>query len=315
MGKYIFGVDIGGTSSKIGIFDSEGNLLEKWEISTETNNQGRNVLKNAATSLKEKMQKRDITENEVIGIGIGLPGTKDKEGGFDCPNLNWRHVMAESEMCDLMGGIRVEALNDANAAALGEMWKGSAKGYRDVVMVTIGTGVGGGIILGGQLLNGVHGGAGEIGCIVVNSQEAEAIGSGSKGCLEQYASATGLVNMTRRRLERDHDPSVLDNMEMMTAKHIFDAGKSGDKLALEMISVFSRILGKGLAVVSCTIDPEIYVIGGGVSKAGEMLVTAIRKAFLEDVPDHCRMTKFVSASLGNDAGMYGAVYAVMESIG
>lgn len=310
MKKYVFGVDIGGTTCKLGLFDSTGNILDKWEISTEKSDQGRRVLKNVAASLRAKLREKNISEDEVLGLGMGLPGTKDRAGFFECPNLNWKQVAAEQEMREIMGGMKVKVLNDANAAALGEMWKGSAKGYQDVVMVTLGTGVGGGIIVGGKMLEGAHGAAGEIGCIVVNPEETESFSAGPKGCLEQYASATGLVNMTYKRLAQPHDLSALDGMEQITAKAVFDACKSGDKLATEIISTFCEILGKGLARVSYVVDPEIYVIGGGVSKAGELLLKAVQAAFLEEVPDTCRDTKFVLASLGNDAGMYGAVYAI-----
>lgn len=314
MTKYVFGVDIGGTACKLGLFDNTGNMLEKWEIKTEKSDLGKNVLNNVATSLRTKLGERNISEDEVLGLGLGLPGTKDRAGLFDCPNLGWTHVPAEKELSEIMCGMKVKALNDANAAALGEMWKGSGKGYQDVVMVTLGTGVGGGIIWGGKILEGAHGGAGEIGGIVVNPKETEGFIAGPKGCLEQYASATGLVNMTKKILAREHAPSVLDNTKMLTAKSIFDASKSGDKLASQIVGDFCTILGKGLARVSYVVDPEIFIIGGGVSRAGDMLLDSVRKAFQEDVSDICRETKFVLASLGNDAGMYGAAYEILREM-
>lgn len=312
MKQYVFGVDIGGTTCKLGLFDNAGNMLDKWEIKTEKDDQGRHILKNVAKALRQKLHERNISEDEVLGIGMGVPGTKDKRGCFECPNLDWKHVAAEKEMSEIMCGIKVKALNDANAAALGEMWKGSGSGYQDMVMVTLGTGVGGGIIVGGKVLEGAHGAAGEIGGIVVNPEETESFIAGPKGCLEQYASATGLVNMTYKRLAQPHDLSVLDIMEQITAKDVFEACKSEDKLAAEIINTFCEILGKGLARVSYVVDPEVYVIGGGVSKAGESLLEAVQAAFLEEVPDTCRDTEFVLASLGNDAGMYGAVFAIVE---
>lgn len=311
MEKYVFGVDVGGTACKLGLFDREGNLLEKWEIKTEKSDHGRNVLKNVAAAVTGKMLERGISKEEVYGIGMGIPGTKDKTGRFNCPNLYWTDVAVESEMSAITGGMNVKAMNDANAAALGEMWKGSASGYQDVVMVTLGTGIGGGIIIGGKILEGANGAAGEIGGIVVNPQETESFIAGPKGCLEQYASATGLVNMTHKTLAADHEPSVLDNVEQITAKSVFDACKSGDKVAADIVEKFCAILGKGLARVSYVVDPEIYVIGGGVSKAGQALLEAVQKAFLTEVPDICKRTKFTLASLGNDAGMYGAVHAIL----
>lgn len=310
MKKYILGVDIGGTACKLGLFDVSGNMLDKWEIQTDKSDCGKNVLKSVAKSLRMKMGEKTISDEELLGIGMGLPGTVDKEGFFDCPNLNWKHVAAQKEMQEIMGGIQVRALNDANAAALGEMWKGSARGYQDVVMVTIGTGVGGGIILGGNILEGSHGTAGEIGCMVVNPQETEYFYAGPKGCLEQYASATGLVNMTRKVLSQKHDASILDSVQLITAKEIFEAYGLKDKVATEVVDTFFKILGQAMAKISYIVDPEIYVIGGGVSKAGQSLLDGIHKAYLKEASELCRKTEFVLASLGNDAGMYGAVYAV-----
>lgn len=313
MNKYVFGVDIGGTACKLGLFDDSGIMLEKWEIKTNKGNHGKNVLKRVAESLQQKLDERNINEDEVLGLGLGLPGTKDSEGFFECPNLGWTHVPAEKEMSEIMCGMKVKALNDANAAALGEMWKGSGRGYRNVVMVTLGTGVGGGIIIGGRILEGAHGGAGEIGGIVVNSQETESFVAGPKGCLEQYASATGLVNMTQKKLASAHVPSFLDSVKILTAKSVFDACKRGDRLASDIVGDFCSILGKGLARVSYVVDPEIFIIGGGVSRAGNMILDDVRGAFLEDVTDICKGTKFELASLGNDAGMYGAVYEILRA--
>lgn len=311
--RHLLGADIGGTTCKLGLFDVSGKMLDKWEIPTDRSEEGKKVLPDVAASFRNRLKAWHISEEDVIGLGMGLPGTQDKDGFFACPNLNWNHVAAQKEMQKIMGSIKVKALNDANAAAYGEMWKGSAKGYENLVMVTLGTGVGGGIIIDGKLLCGVHGAAGEIGGIVVNPQETESFVGGPKGCLEQYASATGLVNMTQKRLAESHEPSILDEQEI-TAKAVFDACKDGDKLAEEIIDSYCDILGKGLARVSYIIDTDMYVIGGGVSKAGDLLIQKVQKAFLEDVQDISKETKFTLATLGNDAGMYGAVYAVLESL-
>lgn len=312
MKKYVFGVDVGGTTCKLGLFDIGGNLLDKWEIPTDIRQNGKHVLDNIQIALQAKMCEKNIVAEEVLGLGIGLPGTMDKAHCFYCPNLGWEHVNAEEEMREKMAGMKVKAINDANAAALGEMWKGSAKGYQNAVMVTLGTGVGGGIIVNGDVIEGAHGGGGEIGCIVVNPQETESFIAGPKGCLEQYASATGLVNMANKILDESQEHSILDRAESISAKIIFDACKSGDVIAGNIVRTYCEILGKGLARVSCVVDPEIYVIGGGVSKAGIMLLELLQKAFLEDVPDACSETKFALASLGNDAGIYGAAYRIIK---
>lgn len=311
MKKYAFGVDIGGTACKIGLFDLAGSLLEKWEIKTDTGNNGKNVLEKVAASLQDKMKEKSISIEELQGIGMGLPGTVDRQGYFECPNLNWKHVCASHDLSALMGGVNVQAINDANAAALGEYCYGSGKGYQDMVMVTLGTGVGGGIILGGRMIAGAHNAGGEIGNIVVNPNETEECCSGPKGCLEQYASATGLVQMTKKYLEKEHPETVLDHMEI-SAKNVFDAYKSGDKAATEIVHQFTDILGKGLSRVSCVVDPEIFVIGGGVSKAGQPLLDLVQKSFLTEIPEACDSTVFALATLGNDAGMYGAVQSVLE---
>ena len=312
MKKYVFGVDVGGTTCKLGLFDICGNLLDKWEIATDIRQNGKYVLDNIQIALQVKMCEKNIVSEEVLGIGIGLPGTMDKAHCFYCPNLGWEHINAEEDLKERMTDMKVRAINDANAAALGEMWKGSAKGYQNAVIVTLGTGVGGGIIVNGDIVEGAHGVGGEIGCIVVNPEETETFIAGPKGCLEQYASATGLVNMAYRMLAEPHELSSLDMAESINAKKIFNAFKSGDVLAGNIVRTYCEILGKGLSRVSCVVDPEIYVIGGGVSKAGMVLLELVQKAFGEDVPDACGETKFALASLGNDAGIYGAAYKIIK---
>ena len=313
MQKYIFGADIGGTACKLGLFDARGTLLEKWEIPTDKSEQGTKVLPNVAAALQKKMAEKAIAEEEVYGVGMGVPGAVNKEGFFVCPNLNWESVNARRQMQQLMPGMKVTAINDANAAAFGEMWKGSGVGYRDLVMVTLGTGVGGGIISDGKIVGGAHGGGGEIGGVVVNPYETEVCKSGPKGCLEYYASATGLVTMTEKKLAGLTEQTVLSEVEVITAKAVFDACKSGDKVADEIVDEFCRILAKGLSIITHVVDPEIYVIGGGVSKAGELLLEKVKNAYLEIIEPCFQSTKFVLASLGNDAGMYGAVYSVLEA--
>lgn len=313
MKKYGFGVDVGGTTCKLGLFETTGILLDKWEIKTDTSENGKNILDNIATALKGKMEEKNIAMDEVQGIGIGIPGPVNEEGEVSvCVNLGWGHVAVAKELSEKMDGITVKAGNDANVAALGEMWQGGAKGFDDVVMVTLGTGVGGGIIVNSKMIAGTHGAGGEIGHITMNPHETETCGCGRKGCLEQYASATGLVRLAKRALAEEHEASVLDNLTEVTAKDVFDAYKDGDKVAATIVDKFAGILGRGLSIISCVADPDVFVIGGGVSKAGQPLLDAVQKAFKEEAFRACTETKFALATLGNDAGIYGCVQLILE---
>lgn len=313
MKQYGFGVDVGGTTCKIGLFETSGTLLEKWEIPTDTSDNGKNILDHVAAALKGKMAERGIGADQIQGIGIGIPGPVNGKGEVAvCVNLGWGRVAVAEELSAKMDGILVKAGNDANVAALGEMWQGGAKGYQDVVMVTLGTGVGGGIIVGGQVVAGAHGASGEIGHMTMNPHEKESCGCGRKGCLEQYASATGLVRLAKEALAQEHEPSALDAVDEVTAKDVFDTYKEGDALAAKVVERFAAVLGRGLSKISCVADPEIYVIGGGVSKAGQPLLDAVQKAFQAEAFSSCKDTKFALATLGNDAGMYGCVQLILE---
>lgn len=311
MKKYGFGVDIGGTSCKIGLFQTEGTVLEKWEIKTNTEEDGKAILDDVAEALIKKMDERGISSDEVQGIGIGVPGPVLDDGVvFHCVNLGWRDVHV-SKILSEKTGIKVEVANDANIAAFGEMWQGGGKGYKNVIMVTLGTGVGGGIIVNEKIISGTNGSGGEIGHMRVRFDEEKACNCGRTGCLEQYASATGIVRMAKQRLEKEHDASALDQCTELSAKAIFDSAKEGDKLAIELVESLGEILGNALANLSVTVDPEIFVIGGGVSKAGQMLIDVIEKHYQAAVFSACKGTKIVLASLGNDAGIYGGVKMVL----
>ena len=313
MKKYGFGVDIGGTTCKIGLFETTGNLAEKWEIPTDIKEGGKNILSDIADSLHNKMAERGIGKEEVEGIGIGLPGPVQPDGSVSvCVNLGWKEKNIPREMGELRDGIQVKAGNDANVAALGEMWQGGGKGCRSIVMVTLGTGVGGGIIVDEKIVAGTHGAGGEIGHITVNPHESIPCNCGRRGCLEQYCSATGIVRLAKEALGQEHETSVLDTAEEVSAKAVFDAYKDKDKLAEQIVDKFARILGRGLSNIACVADPEVFVIGGGVSKAGEVLIQAVRKYFREAAFPSCAETRFELASLGNDAGMYGCVKLILD---
>lgn len=310
MKKYAFGVDIGGTTVKLGLFDKEGCVLDKWEIPTVKDNHGVQILPDVANSIKAVMAEKGITEDDVEGVGVGVPGPVDAEGNVQkAVNLGWDVFNIPKVLSGYLD-LPVKAGNDANVAAYGEMWQGGGKGCSNMVAVTLGTGVGGGIIINGQILTGATGAGGEIGHIHIEDNETDACGCKNRGCLEQYASATGVVRLATRRLAKDDAPSVLRN-EKLTAKAVFDAVKAGDAVAIEIAEQFGDYLGKGLAAVAAVVNPEMFVIGGGVSKAGEILFDYIRPAYEKYVFHGCRSAKLALATLGNDAGIFGAAALVL----
>lgn len=306
MANYLFGVDVGGTTVKMGLFDKDGNVVEKWEIPTRTENNGEKILPDIADSIKAKMAEKGIAGKDVIGAGVGVPGPVDGNGIVHrAVNLGWGEVDLKKELTVLLDGMRVEGGNDANVAALGEMWKGGGQGHQNLVAVTLGTGVGGGIIINGEILTGAAGAGGEIGHIHVEDNETEACGCGNFGCLEEYASATGITRLANRVLAASDKDSVLRKGEV-SAKTVFDAVKAGDAIAIEVAQKFGEYLGKGLGVIAGVVNPEIFVIGGGVSKAGEVLFDYIKPSFDKTVFHGCKNVIFALATLGNDAGIYGA---------
>lgn len=309
--KYVFGVDIGGTTVKLGFFDTEGNILEKWEIPTRKDLGGKYILPDIAESITDKLMEKGISKEEVVGVGVGVPGPVDADGVvFKAVNLGWDIFSVSNTLGDLIN-LPVKAGNDANVAALGEMWKGGGKGHDDLVAVTLGTGVGGGIIVQGKLLAGATGAGGEIGHIHVEDNEEDRCGCGKKGCLEQYGSATGIVRIANRVLAATDEASVLREGEL-TAKSVCDAAKAKDAVAIKIMEQFGAYLGRGLAAIACVVNPEVFVIGGGVSKAGEMLFDYIRPHYEKYVFHGSKNTKFALATLGNDAGIVGAARLVLE---
>lgn len=296
---------------KMGLFDREGCVLDKWEIPTNKENEGASVLPDVAKSILAKLEEKKIEVQDVKGIGVGVPGAVDEEGTLvgGAVNIGWK-VFNIPEALNAYVNIPVKALNDANAAAFGEMWQGGGKGYRNMVAVTLGTGVGGGVVIGGKIITGAAGAAGEIGHIHVEDHEEEECGCKNKGCLEQYASATGIVRLARRRLEKDDIPSLLRSGQL-SAKSVFDAVKAGDQAAIQVAEQFGDYLGKGLAAVAAVVNPEVFVIGGGVSKAGEILISFVEPCFRKYVFKPCSRAKIVLAKLGNDAGIYGAAGIIL----
>ena len=313
MSNYVFGVDIGGTTVKIGLFTVQGELLDKWEITTRTDEGGKYILGDIAESIEDKITEKLLDKSDIAGVGMGVPGPVKEDGTvLKCVNLGWGIFNVAQELGKILN-LPVKAGNDANMAALGEMWQGGGKGYKDIVMVTLGTGVGGGIILGGKMLSGVNGAGGEIGHIQVNEAENEVCGCGRKGCLEQYTSATGIVRTTNMTLNSTDKPSSLRNVQYISAKEVFDAAKNGDELAAQLVDKHGRCLGKALAQIACVVDPEVFVIGGGVSKAGDIIIDTTAKYFYENAFHACKKTKFTLATLGNDAGIYGGACLILNN--
>ena len=302
--KYGFGIDLGGTTVKIAYFDETGNMLEKWESPTVTTDGGKQILPHISASIRGFLDAHQINETAILGLGIGVPGPVNAKGVVNkCVNLGWGVLNIAQEL-SILTGFPVKAGNDANVAALGEFWKGGGQGCENMVFVTLGTGVGGGIVIGGQLLHGSHGSGAEIGHMVLNPKETAVCGCGKRGCVEQYGSATGIVRL-----------AALHGMNNVTCKDIFDAGKAGDKIALEVLEEYYDYMGQFLGSLCSAVDPEVVVLGGGVSKAGSVLLEGIEPAFHKYVFHAASEVKFALASLGNDAGAYGAFKLALDAFG
>ncbi|MDR1764657.1 MAG: ROK family protein [Lachnospiraceae bacterium] len=385
MGENVcLGLDVGGTSVKIGLFTVDGALLDKWEVPTRTQENGKYILADVADSIKARFAQSGRAMSDLVGCGIGVPGPVMPDGYVEvCVNLGWKDAYPAKELSDLLDGVPVRCNNDANVAALGELWQGGGKGYHDLVMATLGTGVGGGIILGDKIVSGCHGLGGEIGHFRVRRDETEYCNCGGQGCLEQYASATGIVREARRALAADDRPSALRGFEatqavaggptvdgasagdgtltvdgasavpaaqggegaagggtltvgdasavptaqggegaavsaapplngVLTAKDVLDAAKEGDALALEVMDDVGYYLGVAFAHLALTVDPEVIVIGGGVSKAGEFLIDIIDRHYRKSAAISERKAKLRLATLGNDAGIYGAARLILD---
>lgn len=307
-----FGVDLGGTTVKLAYFDDSGVMLDKWEIPTNTAENGKYILPDIADAIIKYTEDHNIQKEDIIGVGIGVPGAVNNKGIVaGCDNLGWGHFNVKDALEPLLG-LPVVAGNDATVAALGECWKGGGKGYKSMVLVTLGTGVGGGIIIDGKPVHGATGAGGEIGHMVLNRKETAVCGCGKKGCVEQYCSATGIVRLTKLALAERDIPSVLRNQENFIAKDVFDAANAGDQLAADVLECVYAFMGEFIANICCVVNPEIVVLGGGVSRAGDTLLNGLKRYFSKFAYHACQDTKFALATLGNDAGAYGAFYLVAE---
>ena len=313
--RYGFGVDLGGTTVKIAYFDEEGTMIAKWEIPTVTTDGGKAILPDIAASIRQYIEQKTIDPATIIGVGIGVPGPVSGKGVVNkCINLGWGVFNIAEELSHLVG-FPVKAGNDANVAALGEFWKGGGQGCDNMVFVTLGTGVGGGIVLEGRLLHGAHGSGAEIGHLVLNRDETIPCNCGKRGCVEQYCSATGIVRLAKEAMEGVSELSRLHRANPLTCKDIFDAGKAGDALALKVLDQYYAYLGEFLANICDVVDPDAVVLGGGVSKAGQMLLDGTRPYFDRYVFHAASGARFALASLGNDAGAYGAFKLALDAFG
>lgn len=312
MSKYCFGVDIGGTTIKMGLFSKDYQLLSKWEIPTDKSNNGSNILTDVAKAIDKKLSEESISKEDILGVGIGVPGPVNKDNVvLKCVNLGWGVFKVGDEASRLTGIDNIKVGNDANVAALGEATTAGNSGYDDMVMLTLGTGVGGGVIIGDRILAGTNGAAGELGHIQVRFDEEDSCGCGKRGCLEQYASATGIVKEAKRYMASHDDETVLRDIENLTAKDIFDHAKEGDAVSLKLVDRLGMYLGTACSHIASVVDPEAFVIGGGVSKAGNILIENIVKYYEMYAMEPLRGKPFELAKLGNDAGIYGCAKMIL----
>lgn len=314
MEKVCFGIDVGGTTVKIGLFSDEGKLLDSTEIPTRKEDDGSHILPDICAALEAKLAEKKLTRGDLIGVGIGIPGPITKDGTvLNCVNLGWGIIKIEEKLSQMLGGVAVKAGNDANVAALGENWQGGGQGFEDLILITLGTGVGGGVIIGGQIITGSNGAAGEIGHMpIVTGEDAELCGCGKTGCLETVASATGIVREAKKLLAKSSEESGLRAMASFSCKDVFDAAKEGDKISQEVVDKLAYNLGTAVASIAAVTNPQVVVIGGGVSKAGKFLLDKIEENFMAKAFHACKNAKFSLATLGNDAGMYGAAALILD---
>ncbi len=319
MSQKIIGIDLGGTSIKFAILTAAGEIQEKWSIKTNILDEGSHIIDDIIESIQHRFELLGLSAVDFRGIGMGSPGVVDRERGtvVGAYNLNWKTLQPIKEKIEKALGIPFFIDNDANVAALGERWMGAGDNQPDVVFMTLGTGVGGGIVAEEKLLHGVAGAAGELGHITVDFDQPITCTCGKKGCLETVASATGIVNLTRRYADEYEGDAVLkrliDDGEEVTAKIVFDLAKEGDDLALIVYRNFSRYLGVACANIGSILNPSTIVIGGGVSAAGDFLLQGVQKIYDENsFPQVRATTKLALATLGNDAGVIGAASLVLQ---
>jgi glucokinase len=316
--KKIIGIDLGGTTAKVGILNQAGEIEEKWSVTTDISEGGANIVPNIVQSINEKMDDLALAAEDFLGIGMGSPGTVSRENGtvIGAFNLNWKTLQPVRELIEEGTGIPFFIDNDANVAALGEQWVGAGNNEPNVAFITLGTGVGGGLIVDDNLIHGAIDAAGEIGHVTVEPDGYQCT-CGKKGCLEQYASATGVVRIARDKVHTYEEDSQLKTKinaaETIDSKIIFDLAKEDDKFALEVVDQFVYYLALALGNVANLLNPSTIVLGGGVSMAGEFLAEKVAKQIKPfTFPTIREVTKIKIAELGNDAGMIGAASLVLN---
>ena len=313
----ILAADIGGTTCKLGLFDSSLKLIEKWQIPTDTTDEGENILKDIHLSFKDKLSVHKLSFDDCTGAGIGVPGPVDFEAGTvnGAINLNWHGIKDIKKEFEAISGLWTIVDNDANLATLGEQAFGAGQNKKDVVMFTLGTGVGGGVIVNSLLVHGAGGAAGEIGHIKVAVEEDLKCNCGGRGCLESVASSLGLKNLAHK-YQNEFEQSALDGMissDSLNAKAVFDNAEKGDPFSLYLVDKMTAYLGIGISNIAATINPSHIILGGGLSQAGEFLRSRVLEQFRNYVfPPAVDSTEIVFASLGNDAGIYGAAKIVSQ---
>lgn len=321
MAKKLIGIDLGGTTAKLAILSQEGEVLEKWSVVTNTLENGKHIVPDIINSIKNHLALYHLSTIDFLGIGMGTPGKVDVEACtvIGAYNLGWTGLQKIGQEFKEAFNLPFFIGNDANVAALGEQWKGAGKGNRDVVMFTLGTGVGGGIVANGQLVTGEGGAAGEIGHLTVDTTDSFDCTCGKKGCLESVASATGIINLAHRFSNTYEGESqikaTIDNGDEVTSKDIFGAAESGDYFANMIVDQFTSYLGLAVSHITNTLSPSHIVIGGGVSAAGDFLRRKIevqaKKYIFPQIRETCQL---VLAELGNDAGVIGAAQLVKLSL-
>lgn len=310
--KKLLGVDLGGTTAKFAILTQDGEIQQRWSIDTNILDEGRHIIPDIIASIQDHLQLYHMDAQDFQGIGMGTPGTVDTKAGtvIGAYNLNWKTLQQPKRDIEAATGIPFAIDNDVNVAAMGEQWKGAGEAADNVTLVALGTGIGGGIIADGHLLHGVAGSAGEIGHVTVDPN-GYLCTCGKKGCLETIASATGVVRVARDMAEEYAGDSqlkqTLDDGDEISSKIVFDCAKAGDKLALMIVDRVSHFLGLGLGNIGNILNPEYILIGGGVSAAGDFLLTRVDKYFKQfTFPNVRETTKLRLATLGNTAGVIGA---------
>lgn len=310
MKKYHVGIDIGGTKIKFGLFYKQ-ELIKLWEIETNTENNGENIINDTANSLIETLKLDDIKYYQISGIGIGIPGIVKNNEVIFAPNIFWKNKNIIKEMEDLTKIKNIKCINDANAATLGEQWKGNAKKYKNFVLITLGTGIGGGVIIDNKLYEGALGSAGEFGHLYSDDAKKYMCNCGKCGCVELVASANGLPRIAESILDDLNDCSI-DRQKYESTKNIWTLVENGDNIATRVAEIFGKNIGIMLANISAILNPDAIIIGGGMSKSGPIVIEYIKKYFNEYSYKGCKNTIIEAASLDNKAGIYGLAKLAMN---